>query len=69
MSNRVSLGEKPECQLTGKDGNVFAIIGEVKRVLVDYGLPDLADEFVKRATNSSSYEEVLSMIDEYVEVS
>lgn len=60
--------DKPVVQLIGKDGNVFNLIGIVRRALVDNGLEKEAKEMVERAYKSQSYEEVLSMFSEYVEI-
>ncbi len=59
---------KLRCQLVGSDGNVFAIIGNVKRTLERAGLRDKAKEFTKRALEAGSYDEVLQMCFEYVDV-
>jgi hypothetical protein len=64
----VSAGDKPECQLMGGDGNVFAIIGTVSSSLKQAGLTDKAKEFTGRAFNAGSYDEVLAMTFEYVDV-
>lgn len=55
-------------QLSGRDGNVFAIIGAVSRALKRAGNPDMAVEFQSRACNAQSYDEVLQIVMEYVEV-
>lgn len=60
--------DKPECKLIGEDGNVFYIIGKVKRTLIQHNQRSEADEFVKRAFSSGSYEEVLSICQDYVEI-
>lgn len=49
-------------------GNVFSIIGRVKRAAEQDGQPDRAREFVKRAFASTSYYEVLALCLEYVRV-
>ncbi len=59
---------KPRCRLVGTDGNVFAIIGRVRRRLIDAGRPDAADEFSRRAHGAASYDEVLRLCFEYVDV-
>ena len=59
---------KPVCKLVGTDGNVFAIIGKVKDTLRRAGQKDKAEEFQQRATNAGSYDEVLAMLFDYVEV-
>jgi len=58
----------PACRLIGTDGNVFAIIGKVRRTLREAGQPDRASAFVEQAFQSQSYDEVLQLCLEYVEV-
>ena len=60
--------EKPVCQLTGQDGNVFNIIGLVSRELKIAGQADKAKEFTEKALKSQSYDQVLCLCMEYVEV-
>jgi hypothetical protein len=59
---------KPSCKLIGEDGNVFSIIGRVRRALTADGQEDRAREFVERAYRSESYDAVLQLCMEYVEV-
>ena len=61
-------GSKPRCRLSGEDGNVYAIIGRVKAALRGVGLNDQASEFQKKAMACGSYDEVLALCDDYVEV-
>jgi len=60
--------EKPPCQLVGYDGNVFAVIGRVRRALEAAGQVTRAAEFVRRAFEAKCYDEVLWLCSEYVEV-
>jgi len=60
--------QKPECKLVGTDGNVFAIIGNVSKTLKRAGLRDKAEEFSKKAMSQKSYEDVLTLIHNYVSV-
>lgn len=60
--------EKPKCKLIGEDGNVFSIIGKVSRTLKMAGLEDEAKEFVGKAFAAKSYDEVLQIVLDYVEV-
>jgi hypothetical protein len=60
---------KPEVQLTGTDGNVFAIIGTVSKTLKRAGLTAEAQEFTKKAFASESYDAVLRLAMTYCEVS
>ena len=59
---------KPTCERTGVDGNVFAIIGKVGKTLRRAGQPEKAEEFRKKAIASSSYDAVLALCFEYVDV-
>jgi len=59
---------KPPCQLTGTDGNVFGVIGRVKQVLKQAGQETRAREFVERAFAAGSYDAVLALCFEYVDV-
>jgi len=59
---------KPICKLVGTDGNVFAIIGNVSKSLKKAGLAEKATEFTSKAFNSGSYDEVLQLAMEYVEI-
>jgi hypothetical protein len=57
---------KPTVKLIGTDGNVFSIISKVNRALRDQ--PEKAKEFTDKAFSAGSYDEVLTLIQEYVEV-
>lgn len=59
---------KPTCQLSGEDGNVFSVIGRVSKALKRAGQPDRATEFRTKAMSAGSYDEVLSLCFDYVEV-
>ena len=60
------LVSKPECQLTGEDGNAFAIIGRVSRCLKQDGQPERAAEWAEAATSAGSYDDLLQLTFEYV---
>jgi hypothetical protein len=60
--------DKPKCKLIGEDGNVFFIIGKVHQVLKSNGLQDEAELFKTQAFSSQSYDEVLQLLQEYVDV-
>jgi hypothetical protein len=60
--------QKPKCQLTGIDGNVFNIIGAVSKTLKRAGLRDKAEEFSSKAVQQESYDAVLRLCFEYVDV-
>lgn len=59
---------KPHCKLIGEDGNVFFIIGKVTRTLKEFGYHSQAKEFKKKAMASKSYDEVLQLAMDYVEI-
>ena len=59
--------KKPRCQLTGTDGNVFALAGRVSQTLKKAGMPDKAKEFTGRVFACGSYDEALSLMCEYVD--
>lgn len=58
---------KPKMELLGRDGNIFGILGRASRLLKQAGQSKQADEMFQRATSSSSYDEALCIISEYVE--
>jgi hypothetical protein len=61
------MAEKPIVQLTGEDGNVFNIIGRVSKALKKAGQADKAKEFSEKAFECDSYDEVLRLLQDYVE--
>lgn len=59
---------KPVVRLIGDDGNVFAIMGRVRKALADAGRDERASECLKRMTAAGSYDEALGIVFEYCEV-
>jgi hypothetical protein len=59
---------KPPCSLTTCDGNVFSIIGAVRKALKKAGQSSRADEFSGKAMMAGSYDEVLRLCFDYVDV-
>ena len=53
-------------QLTGTNGNIFCVIAKVRAALRQNGRFDLIQEFTDYITSSSSYEEALCRVMEYV---
>ena len=53
-------------QLTDTDGNIFCVIAKVREALRRNGRSDLIQEFIDYIINSSSYEEALCRVMEYV---
>lgn len=62
------MPEKPKCSLIGQNGNVFNLMGIASKTLKKNGMADEAKEMCSRITSSGSYDEALSIIDEYVEI-
>lgn len=60
--------EKPDCALIGQDGNIFALMGIASQTLKKNGLREQAKEMQERITISGSYDEALSIIAEYVNI-
>jgi hypothetical protein len=58
----------PKCKLIGKNGNAFNLIGLTRRALLNAGLADKAKEFAEKAYKQASYDDVLNLISEYVDV-
>lgn len=67
-SNPEPLFPDVEVTLVGEDGNVFNLIGLVRRALTDAGHPDEAKAFATEAMGSASYDSVLALIMRTVEV-
>ena len=65
---RENMKTKPTCKLLGSDGNAFAVIGTVSKCLDDAGQPAAAKEFVDKAFECGSYDKLLALCFEYVEV-
>jgi hypothetical protein len=59
---------KPRCRLVRTDGNAFAVIANVKRALERAGQRERASEFVAKAMQAKSYDEVLGLCWQYVDV-
>lgn len=62
------MSKKPKCPLIGQNGNIFNLMGIASKMLKKNGMADEAKEMCGRITASGSYDEALSIIDEYVEI-
>lgn len=58
---------KPKSPIIGADGNIFNLVAIASKTLKTTGLINEAQEMSKRVFTSSSYEEALQIITEYVE--
>ena len=54
-------------QLSGEDGNAFAILGRVRRAICRSNHPELADDFMAEAT-SGNYDHLLAVCFRYATV-
>ncbi len=61
------MSDKPKMRLLGQGGNIFAILGRASALLKESGQGDKAKEMFERVTGSSSYDEALRIVSEYVE--
>jgi hypothetical protein len=68
FSNGKPSVPKPACRLSGGDGNVLSVISRVREALRQAGQADRILEFTDRAFRAGSYDEVLRLCFEYVEV-
>jgi hypothetical protein len=57
-----------KCKLIGRDGNVFNIIAVVVRELNKAGYKEMAKEYQAACFRATSYDEVLRITMEHIEV-
>lgn len=62
------MAKKPTCKLIGEDSNIFNLMGKASKVLKDAGMHDKANEMTNKVFDSTSYEQALSIIGEYVKI-
>lgn len=60
--------DKPRLHTEKIHGNIFLMLNEASNILINEGLRDHASEMMNRVAKSSSYNEALSIISQYVEV-
>lgn len=60
--------QKPDCELIGKDGNIFHLMGLASRTLRMNGLEEKSSEMCERVKHSGSYDEALCIIGDYVNI-
>ena len=60
--------QKPRAKLIGENGNVFNLLAIASRALKAAGRGDEATEMGNRGMSSASFDEVLSIIGEYVDI-
>jgi hypothetical protein len=63
---------RPPCKLIGQNGNVFNLIAIARNTLKSHSLQQELDQFDQRLNeikeNGGSYDDVLNLISEFVEV-
>lgn len=60
---------KPKVQLSGKDGNIFVLMGVASEELKRNNMKEEAEEMTNRIFfEAGSYEEALHIIQEYLDV-
>lgn len=58
-----------EVELSGHDGNAFAVMGAVRKALSRYGVPkDEIEEYIKQSM-SGDYDNLLQVADNWVTIS
>ena len=57
----------PHIDLAGPEGNIYHILLKAREVLQQVGQNDKAEEMTKRALDSTSYNEALGIVSEYVQ--
>ena len=57
-----------KCKLIGADSNVFNLMGIVLRELNKAGFTDIAKEYQERCLNATSFDEVLRITMDTVEI-
>lgn len=58
---------KPQMNLLGEDGNIYAIMGRASLLLAQSGQKEKVDEMFRRVIKCGSYEAALNIVSEYVE--
>ena len=68
MEERQPTAQGVTCKLVGENGNVFNLIALVCRAMRTGGYGHLENEFKDACFKATSYDEVLMIIQRYVEV-
>ncbi len=59
---------KPDCPLIGQNGNIYNLVGIAAKTLRRNGMSTEASEMTEKVFGSGSYDEALSIIGEYVNI-
>lgn len=68
MSTKTKQKQKPRLQLSGKDGNAFAILGRARRAAVEAGWSEERWEEVRVEATSGNYDHLLQTIMRHFDV-
>jgi len=60
---------KPNCKLTGENGNIFNLAAIASKALRKAGQEDKVKEMQNKVIKSGNYEAAIAVLMEYVEVS
>lgn len=60
--------QKPRVRLVGSDGSVFVVIATVRKALRDAGQRGRAKVFTQKAFSAGSYDEVLALCFDFVQI-
>lgn len=60
--------DKPKCKLIGEDGNAFYIVGKAIKALEKAGMSDKTDELSQNYSKCKSYDELIRLVGDYVEI-
>jgi len=66
--NEIKVDKKPKCALIGHNGNIFNLMGIVSRTLKSNGMSVESKEMVERVTHSTSYDNALNILSQYVDI-
>ena len=59
--------QKPKMELLGRDGNIFALMGDASQLLQRAGMVEQDKEMIERVTSCGDYYKALNIISEYVD--
>jgi hypothetical protein len=60
--------KKPDCELIGTDGNVFALAAKVQKVLIENDMAEQASDMVTQLPECENYDDALLLFDKYVNI-
>jgi hypothetical protein len=60
--------KKPDCELIGTDGNVFALAAKVQKVLIENDMAEQASDMVTQLPECENYDESLRLFAKYVNI-